>query len=439
MSSPESPPSRRTVLRAGLLGLSAPLLSSCAGMTGNFSSGEDAIRFWNLFSGGDGVLLERILAEIADEAPARSTVLEWGQPYYTKFAMASAGGRGPDLAILHLSRIPGYAPGGLVEPFDLDLLAEFGVSADDFDASIWERGSVDGEQLAIPMDTHPFVAFYRRDLLDAVGMLDADGVLREFDGAEDFLSSLDELGARSGMLPLSFGHINHDSQAWRIFWSLLRQQGTRFEFVDGRADIDADGVHRVMAFLGELFNGERALPNEQSAASEASFINERSAMHFNGEWELTTFRDVVPELGVCPFPTVLGEPAGATDSHAFVLPAQLVVDEEARRHAHEFVAAFLKASITWAEAGHIPAYAPVRQSPEYEQMEPQRDYVSAAETGALDPEAWFTGSGSEFQREAGFAVQDAIRGRDPEQATADLIAYCEQKATGPDPTEGGVR
>ena len=58
---------------------------------------------------------------------ATQTVLAWGAPYYTKLAMASVGGRAPDTAIMHASRVAGYAPGGLLDPWDLDLLAENGV------------------------------------------------------------------------------------------------------------------------------------------------------------------------------------------------------------------------------------------------------------------------------------------------------------------------
>jgi multiple sugar transport system substrate-binding protein len=42
---------------------------------------------------------------------ATQTVLAWGPPYYTKLAMASAGGRAPDLAIMHASRAVCSSPG----------------------------------------------------------------------------------------------------------------------------------------------------------------------------------------------------------------------------------------------------------------------------------------------------------------------------------------
>jgi len=40
-----------------------------------------------------------------------ASTLAWGPPYYTKLAMAAAGA-GPDVAILHMSRLPAYAPTG---------------------------------------------------------------------------------------------------------------------------------------------------------------------------------------------------------------------------------------------------------------------------------------------------------------------------------------
>jgi len=85
-------------------------------------------------------------------------VLAWGTPYYTKLAMASAGGRSPDLAIMHLSRLAGYAPGGLLDPWDTDLLAEFGVTEQDFPAVAWQRSQHRGRLFAVPLDTrahHP--------------------------------------------------------------------------------------------------------------------------------------------------------------------------------------------------------------------------------------------------------------------------------------------
>src|SRR5699024_1039612 len=71
---------------------------------------SDDIAFWHLLSGPDGVTMGEMLdGYMATDGAAdvTQTVLAWGAPYYTKLAMASAGGRAPDLAVMHAARVPG--------------------------------------------------------------------------------------------------------------------------------------------------------------------------------------------------------------------------------------------------------------------------------------------------------------------------------------------
>ena len=69
-----------------------------------------------------------------------------------------------------------------------------------------------------------------------------------------------------------------------------------------------------------------------------------------------------------------------------------------------------QSSFQWAEAGHIPAYTPVTESPEYGDLQPQADYVDAAEILNYDPEAWFTGAGSDFHVYFAENIQGALLG-----------------------------
>lgn len=79
----------------------------------------------------------------------------------------------------------------------------------------------------------------------------------------------------------------------------------------------------------------------------------------------------------------------------------------------------LKGSFGWAEAGHIPAYLPVTESPEYGELIPQANYAEAAQHVVYDPTAWFTGSGSNFQSEFGAAVQGVLLSGDDPAAAID--------------------
>ena len=69
-------------------------------------------------------------------------------------------------------------------------------------------------------------------------------------------------------------------------------------------------------------------------------------------------------------PTLFGTPAVYADSHAFVLPQQSEVDRRQARGRYKMVSTILKNSLSWAEAGHIPAYLPVVESPEYAELRP---------------------------------------------------------------------
>lgn len=170
---------RRDLIRsagfAGAAAALAPVLSAC-GSVATASTG--AIQYWNPFTGGDGGLMKEMVGHVERVVPGlkvTTTVLEWGASYYTKLAMASAGGRAPDVAVMHVSRFAGYAPGGLLDPWDTELLREFGVTGDDLNPDVFHRGQYQGEQFALPLDAHPFVVFYDKELMDKAGLVDTGG------------------------------------------------------------------------------------------------------------------------------------------------------------------------------------------------------------------------------------------------------------------------
>lgn len=144
-------------------------------------------------------------------------------------------------------------------------------------------------------------------------------------------------------------------------------------------------------------------------------------MLFTGVWELPTMKTAGVPLGAATIPTLFGTPAAFADSHSFVLPHQARADEAKRRRAYSFVASMLKGSLSWAEAGHIPAFQPVVRSSEYAALKPQADYAHAADIINYDPEAWFTGSGSDFQSYFAENVQNVFLGRDKAAAGWDAF------------------
>ena len=99
----------------------------------------------------------------------RQLILQWGNPYYTKLALAAVGGSPPDVAIVHATRIPSFAPAGLLEELTPELLEPHGLSGDRFLEKPWQSCQSDGRQYAIPLDTHPFVLYYNTELTEKAG------------------------------------------------------------------------------------------------------------------------------------------------------------------------------------------------------------------------------------------------------------------------------
>ncbi|MFD4652913.1 extracellular solute-binding protein [Streptomyces sp. NPDC058441] len=417
--------SRRNLLRGALFGsaaaATAPALSACSSIA---TASTGTIQYWNPFTGGDGGLMKQMVTAVEGRTPGlkvTTTVLDWGQSYYTKLAMASAGGRAPDVAIMHVSRFAGYAPGGLLDPWDMDLFREFGVTLDHINPVTAKRGRYDGGQYALPLDTHPFVVFYDKEVMDKAGLVDSDGKLLPFGGPEGYLEAAKKLRSvnKGGLGPV-YGHVNDTAQNWRMFWSLYKQTGAEFDLSGKKTRLDKDTAVEVITFMQKLVAPQ--CRTMDPATSVGAFASRKAPLIFTGEWDSAAFSKIKGmELGASPFPQIYDSHAGWADAHMFVLPHQDNPDKERRRTTHRLVAELFKASFTWAQAGHIPGYLPIVESQKYRHLEPQVEYAAAAKTPALDPPAWFMGAGADSQVQMCQAMQTALVGANSASVAVDKM------------------
>jgi multiple sugar transport system substrate-binding protein len=389
--------------------------TSCAG-SDLYAGTATKLRFWNLFGGGDGVNMLAMMDAFRAANPdveLEASTLAWGPPYYTKLAMASTGGRAPDVAVLHLSRLPAFAPAGLLDPIDLDLLAEVGVRPEDFPQSIWEPGQHEGRTYAVPLDTHPLVMYYNVDVCAKAGLLDSAGKLKPITGAdqiiEAFLAAKRVTGAH-GMSVETFGP--GAVSPWRLFWTMYRQLGGELRLDGPKLAIDDDKALQALEFMRRLSTTGAAVTEVDYQGSVALFAAGKAGFHWNGEWEVTSFLTAKTPFSMTRFPSVFnGSSVVEADAHTLVLPHRRDRGGAAERAAYRFIAFLLKDSVTWAKGGHIPAYRPVAESGEYLALEPQSAYRSVADEVQLDPPAWFSGSGSVLETETGAAFSTVLTGR----------------------------
>lgn len=425
---------RNTALTAvGSLGLAT---ASCAPFPSGVSNNR-SVTFWNLFSGGDGLRLNQMLSDFAKnnlDITVNSVTLTWGAPYYTKLAMAAVGGQPPDVAVMHLSRLLGYAPAGLLMPLDQAQLAQYGITPDRYLPEIWNNAHYKGKLYAIPLDTHPFVMYYNTDICRKAGLLGGDGKLKPLVGANALVDAFQKVQKTTGTMGLAVD--TQDVNPWRIFYGLYGQLGGKILSNDGsQLLLDDNKALQVLTFMSDLtLKAKVASPTIDYGGAVALFASGKAGFFWQGEWEVTTFQTAKLPFNMTLFPNVFGNNDTQADSHTFVIPRPSVVDEQRLADSLKFVSFMLKDSLVWAQGGHIPAYQPIVKSTAYQQLKPQANYAAQAQSVVYDPPAWYSGSGSQMETQAGAAFQAVMSGQlTPKQGLAQYRSYMQQMIRTPSP------
>ncbi|MET9817627.1 extracellular solute-binding protein [Streptomyces sp. NPDC006355] len=385
------------------------------------SDAHTRVRYWNLFSGGDGYNMIAMLNSFRKDHPdvaVKDSTLQWGSPFYTKLAMAAAGNRAPDLGVMHMGRVTGFSPGRLLDAWDVDLLAKYGVRKQDFNPQLWNRGVIDGKLYAVPLDIHVQLCFYRKDVLKKAGLLGDDGRIVPVTSTGEWFEVLKEAkkATKKGLQTMGFWNSDQNFQWWFFVAFYTQLGGTWFNDADTEVTFDTDKAVQVLEFLRRHITDGYADPGFAGPASAEQFVN-GSPFVWEGNWSVPVFDTAKVEYGATPLPPVFGKPATHAESHAFVLPHQSDRGGPANEGAHRLAAYIVRHARQWALGGHIPAYRPILSTAAYQKMSPQNEYVSAMDHQATEPKVWFAGStGILAQRVGPIVVSSTMGSARPESA-----------------------
>jgi multiple sugar transport system substrate-binding protein len=433
--------SRRRFLAAGGGLTLAGALSACGSpiatsLTGGQPATADVI-YWHLFGGGDGANMATMVSHFqkTSHLSVEATLLSWGNPYYTKLALAASSGRPPDVAVSHLSRLPLLARAGLLEPVG-ERFTQAGITQDKFTPAAWKKATVDGTVYAVPLDTHPFVLFYNVDLAKKAGLLNSAGDdLEPMQGADDFVNAVKAMKDAAGG---DFGAVctitADPSTCWRFFYMVYSGiAGPLVADLGTKVTIDRGAMEQTFAFLQKLTVGQKLMPSTATNVTSSTLFSQgKVGFLFDGVWQIPTYAGIKGlDFNVVPFPPLLGDKATAyADSHSLIVPASSGRSATRSEDAVRFIKGLLDQSTTWAQGGHVPAWLPVQRSQAFKKMQPQSNYTQAAFNAVYDPVAWYTGAGSDFQTAMGSVIANVLSGgTDPKSAVDDMTSSLQTFST----------
>lgn len=344
--------------------------------------GEKELIFWSLFSGGEGAVMEGIVDAYNATNPeytVRNVQLDWFE-YYTKLTTAVAVGKGPDIGISHLEKLPELYSLGVTTPLDE------AAKAIDFDWSMVNPNNVasctiDGATYAVPLDTHPNVLFYNKDLLK--DFLNEDGSLTLPSGAEAFDDWLHAVQAAmpEGKYAFSFPQTKDDP--FRQWWSFYFQDGgTPVITSDLQITLDKEKTVEVLNYMKSWYDSGYIPQGLDDTSYVQLFTSGNAAIMIGGVWNTYTMENVEGlNFGVTLTPQCFGGEGGYKvwgDSHTFIIPTKDTHDEAKLEACMKFFDYASKNSIEWATAGHVVANVNVVESEAYAALPYRSDYKDAA-------------------------------------------------------------
>lgn len=377
------------------------------------------VRMWTLLSGGDGARMRALVDDFnASQRDVRvvSTTLRWGEPFYTKLITASVVGAGPDVATVHLSRIVNLAGGGVLRPIAPAELASVGLRGRDYLPRQWSKAQYEGRTYAVPLDVHPLVLYYNKTLAGQAGLLDAAGNLKPIDGVAALTAAFRTATERTGRRGLTMESSQSSYAIWRLWLAMLVQQNVTI-IANGRFTYGPAGA-ATLAHISEWFTRGYAQAGLDYPASTSQFMGGNAAFMLNGVWEVpelvraTKAGTLGFEYGIVPLPKMYANASTWADSHAFALPANSGHEPSPAKVQAilRFVAYVSQHSLGWAQGGHIPAYAPVAESPAAKSLMPNALYAQAANDAVYDPDGWYMGAAGPLEAIASKFLPAALYG-----------------------------
>lgn len=328
---------------------------------GGSKAGKTEFLFWSPFSGADGPFMKQIVDRYnasQDQYSVKFVIQPSGEYYKQLDVALSAAKDRPDLVIMHLDQIPTYQNKGQLQAID-DIAANAGLSKSDYVEAAIDYATIDGKWYGIPLDIHPLVMYYNKDLFDKAGITAPPTNREEFEAAAQQLTD-QAAGVYGYVVPTLW------PQQF-IFPTLVWQNGGELWNGSDVAYNSPEAVEMVEWMRGLIDKGISPA-NVQQDGENTLFLQGKNAIQFNGPWMKSQYDEAGLNYGVAPVPQIgKAKQAVYGGSHNFAIP-QGVTDENVLAGIGDFLKYVSSNSLDWAESGQALAAKPMLESEEFKAL-----------------------------------------------------------------------
>lgn len=339
------------------------------------------IDYWSVFTGGDGATMQDMVDAFnasQDEVHVNHTPMT-ADDLYQKIPMTVQTGSGvPDVAVVHIERIPNFVTNEMLYAYDMDLINDAaGIVAENYNQAAWTASDIDGEHYGIPLDVHSYVTYINKDLFDKYDLNEfvADGYI-----TFDEIRQLGDKARAAG----------YEGEIFNLGW--MRAQMLGYYAQEGDGLLSQDGVHpsinndsmkKAMETMKSL--SEDGYTTVKNTDYSSKFYGGELLVWTEGIW----MKAAVVDAGINfeMFPGVCYAPETCkswTSSHNFVQFADEERTEEEDRAVAKFVNWMGENSLTWAkDAGQCPSHLSINNVAEFKDM-PQSFLADPARVDELN-------------------------------------------------------
>ena len=347
-----------------------------------------SLEMWSPFTGPDGDEMTALADRFSSENPCGVTVTHVAQPEYVqKLEAGAAAGQLPAMTAVRAINVAQLAARNVLKPFSAEAMAVFGEDiASDFPDDLWNVGVYNGERYSFPLDVHPLVMFYNKELFAAAGIEEPGAEPWTREEFEDALTKLEE----SGATPLSLGTAFQAAALWQ---ALIRQYGGSLTDEAGTtATYNSEAAVQALERIKEL--RDKYTPEVSGTGDPEVNVFKQGdvGMTFHGPWWISDLQQL-DYVGFAPLPTIGDQPATWGGSHQIGFTTD---DPTAQAAGAVWIRWLSENSMEWAKAGQVPARQSIRDDPALAEAaapiaqvaESANIVVILPQVAALEPALW---------------------------------------------------